>query len=200
MIPAYILGLWAGDKYWRASSIGISNTNLKLLKAFKQFFMENGFPKERIKLSVYVPENFEISSINRKIDFLALEDENIKFYKLKKGPNPTFILYVNSRPLKRKFFETLQNLEIHIKSKKEAIMYMAGMFDADGHFDKQKNRIRMCYSNENSAIKEQNMISEMVGIKPKLKFYKSANEWILDFSGKDFSEINSEILKYSTSR
>ncbi|MBL7169465.1 MAG: hypothetical protein ISS48_00410 [Candidatus Aenigmarchaeota archaeon] len=193
MIPSYILGLWAGDKYWRSSSIGLSNTNFKLLNKFKRFFINSGFPIERLKLSVYVPENFELENLNKQIKSLA--PNNTKFYKLKKGPRPTFILYINSRPLKREFFETLENVEFSMRNKKDVFEYLGGRFDADGHFDKNKNRIRICYSKEQTAKKDKKIIKEIIGSYPKLKYYKAANEWILDFSGKEFRKINEEILK-----
>ena len=48
---AYILGLWCADKYWWASSIGLSNTNASLIDEFRKFFLRKHFSKQRIKLS-----------------------------------------------------------------------------------------------------------------------------------------------------
>ncbi len=47
---AYILGLWCADSYWRASSIGLSNTNPDLIEAFRKF-LKRFFPEKRIKFS-----------------------------------------------------------------------------------------------------------------------------------------------------
>lgn len=46
---AYILGLWCADSYWWSSSIGLSNTNEKLIEKFRSFFLEKGFPEDRIR-------------------------------------------------------------------------------------------------------------------------------------------------------
>ena len=74
---AYIAGLWCADGYHRTSSIGISNTDLALVERFKDFFLQI-FPKERIKLRIYNPDSF-------------------------KRRTKAYHLYVNSRPLLRKF-------------------------------------------------------------------------------------------------
>lgn len=46
---AYILGLWCADSYWWSSSVGLSNTNRKLIERFRSFFIGKGFPKDRIR-------------------------------------------------------------------------------------------------------------------------------------------------------
>ena len=46
----YILGLWCADSYWWASSVGLSNTDSDLLKAFR-IFLKRFFPEERIKFN-----------------------------------------------------------------------------------------------------------------------------------------------------
>jgi len=46
---AYILGLWCADSYWWSSSIGLSNTDKKLIEKFQSFLLGKGFPKDRIR-------------------------------------------------------------------------------------------------------------------------------------------------------
>lgn len=46
---AYILGLWCADSYWWSSSIGLSNTNKKLIEKFRSFLIGKGFSKDRIR-------------------------------------------------------------------------------------------------------------------------------------------------------
>ena len=45
---AYILGLWCADSYWWTSSIGLSNTDPRLIDVFRRF-LKRFFPKDRIK-------------------------------------------------------------------------------------------------------------------------------------------------------
>lgn len=77
---AYILGLWLGDKYWWSSSLGISNSNLNLIKIFKEFFMNRGFGKDRIKLSVYTEDGKRdektLENLAKELEVLS---DNIKF-------------------------------------------------------------------------------------------------------------------------
>jgi len=47
---AYILGLWCADGYWWSSSIGLSNTDVDLIKKFEKFLMKH-FPESRIKFN-----------------------------------------------------------------------------------------------------------------------------------------------------
>jgi hypothetical protein len=47
---SYILGLWCADSYWWGSSIGLSNTNIDLIKRFKRF-LKRFFSEERIKFN-----------------------------------------------------------------------------------------------------------------------------------------------------
>lgn len=44
----YILGLWCADSYWWSSSIGISNTDGRIIGRCRDYFLRF-FPKERIK-------------------------------------------------------------------------------------------------------------------------------------------------------
>jgi hypothetical protein len=89
-MEAYILGLWLGDKYWRSSSIGLTNTNEVLIAEFRKFLERNGFSRDRIKLSVYTKSgraNRTVTAMKHKIP-----GRNVKVYKLKKGVNPVFII------------------------------------------------------------------------------------------------------------
>jgi hypothetical protein len=47
---AYILGLWCADSYWWSNSIGLSNTDLSLVKRFRRF-LRNFFPNDRIRFN-----------------------------------------------------------------------------------------------------------------------------------------------------
>lgn len=47
---SYILGLWCADSYWWSSSVGLSNTDDKLIGEFRKF-LKKIFPEERIKFN-----------------------------------------------------------------------------------------------------------------------------------------------------
>ena len=133
-IPPYILGLWLGDKYWWGSSIGITNTSLKIIRRFREFLKQASLPKSRIKLSVYTRSENKINK--RKIaKALDLCEENLRIYKPpKKVKEDIFILYVNSRQLKRMLTVKTENLEKEIQTLPSLYQYIAGRFDADGHY------------------------------------------------------------------
>jgi hypothetical protein len=193
-MEAYILGLWLGDKYWRSSSIGLTNTNEVLIAEFRKFLKRNGFSRDRIKLSVYTKSgraNRTVTAMKHKIP-----ERNVKVYKLKKGVNPVFIIYVNSRKLKRKFDEVYKNLE-NLVTKKNIFEYLGGRFDSDGNYIKPKNRLRISYTTRQEASRDALLVANRIGIKPKVKFYKKANEWILEMSGKKWRSIIEKILIFS---
>lgn len=199
MIPPYILGLWSGDKYWRSSSVGLSNTNLVLLKKFREFFTNENFPDSRVKFSIYMPSTSKAPDLKRIAQIIKnkiqIKPENIKVYKLKKGNNPTFVIYVNSRPLKRKFDSV--NLKEVIKNKNDLFKYLGGRFDADGHFDCKKNRLRICYSNEKEIKTDVSIINNITGLRPDIKYYKKANEWVMECCGRTWKKFNKNILNNS---
>jgi len=189
----YILGLWAGDGYWRSSSIGLTNKNISLIKVFYNFLRKK-FERERIKLSVYSRR------INRQeiSKFLAIPPQNIKFYlPSKKQKNDIFIIYVNSRGLLREFQEMKDNLTKYIVSFEDLLQYLAGRFDADGHYDRKKNRLRIAYTTKKEAENDSKLIQLFLKMKPPVKFYQEANEWILELQGKNWLSFINDILGFS---
>lgn len=103
---AYIFGLWSADGYYWNSSIGLSNTDLKLIKKFANF-LESLLGKDRLRIRIYRSNdfNFRASEKIRKIC------NKIVVYQTKKARKLSYQLYVNSRPLVRAFWEAEGNLE-----------------------------------------------------------------------------------------
>lgn len=193
-IPPYILGLWTGNKYWWSSSVGITSINVNLVKEFLNFFRNFGFEDDRIKLSVY--------SVTGEIDRNLISEEfnipidNIKSYKFNKGKEKFFILYVNSRPLKRIFEMSEKNITKLI-TRENIFQFLAGVFDADGNIVKKKNRLRIGYTTKEEAEREAGLISYFIGNQPKVSFYHASNEWILEMCGKKWGYIIDKILYFS---
>jgi len=195
MIEPYILGLWLGDKYWWGSSIGLTNTNMNLIKVFRNFLEKLGFPKERIKLSVYHKDQvIDESELAKKLN---IHLENIKVHKFKKGKKVYFIIYVNSRPLKRIFYSMASNLENCIKNYKGLLMYITGRFDSDGWLNKKYPEVRISYTTEEEARKDANLIEKFLSIKPRVRFEKYSNTWIINMKGKIWLQFIKDILKFS---
>jgi len=196
MLP-YILGLWLGDKYWWGSSIGITNTSLEIIRRFREFLKQTGLPKSRIKLSVYTRSENKINK--RKIaKALDLCEENLRIYKPpKKVKEDIFILYVNSHPLKRMLTIKTENLEKEIQTLLSLYQYIAGRFDADGHYTSIKNRIRISYTTREEAELDRKLVMKFVKKAPRVVFYKKANEWILEFCGKEWKNFIKNVLIFA---
>src|SRR3990167_9889863 len=107
-IHAYILGLWCADGYHRTSSIGLSNTDERLVHAFYQFFLKL-FDKNRLRLRVYTNPIFYDKSFGENLA-KHLGIEKLSQLYLKKSVLPTIHLYVNSRPLLRTFVRARKNI------------------------------------------------------------------------------------------
>lgn len=182
----YIIGLWLGDKYWWGSSIGLVNTKLRIAQRFVRFLRESGFPVERIKVQVRA-KNF----VNRKriAEKLKVKETNIHFSRLKKGKRTQITVYVNSRKFKKEFIQKAETIREKIKTEDELVEYLKGRFDADGHFDQMKKRVRIAYTTLEEAKADALLIQRIVGKKPKVVFYEKANEAILELIGKKWENF-----------
>ena len=167
---AYIVGLWCADGYHRTSSIGLSNVNTDLIQKFKDFFSKI-FPEDRLKLRVYLPDQF-------------------------KRRTKAYHLYVNSRPLLRTFKEFKNNCTKLITG--EFILpYMAGRFDGDGSVGKDFYRdCRIVYSNELEAKNDLQLIESLGFQKMKIYRYKKAKTFCLYFSRLETNKFLSLIYPY----
>lgn len=180
---AYILGLWGADRYFRTSSIGLSNTNVHLLKRTLLFLLLS-FPKDRIKLRVY--GNFVP---------ITLRGYSTSFCKGSKNVKSAYHLYVNSRPLVREFFDALSRRNLLHPTVIYA--YFAGRFDGDGCISHSGRPFcRIVYKNLFELEKDRTLLK---GIKTHVYRYEKANTYCLYFSEQTLSSFLSKIFPYSVS-
>ena len=168
---AYIVGLWCADGYHRTSSIGISNTDTDLVEKFRKFFL--GFlPAERLKLRVYHPDTF-------------------------KRRTKAYHLYVNNRPLLRKFKEMKSNVTEAI-DKNLILPYIAGRFDGDGSVGKDFYRdCRIVYGTKEETQNDFALVRLIDFQKMKIYEYRTARTFCLYFSRLETNTFLSLIYPYS---
>jgi intein/homing endonuclease len=168
---AYIIGLWCADGYHRTSSIGISNADTDLIEKFREFFLKI-LPEDRIKLRIYNPDKF-------------------------KRRTTAYHLYVNNRPLLRKFREFKDNATKFINGD-FVLPYMAGRFDGDGSVAKDfYSDCRIVYI---SLEETQNDLALMFPLgfqKMKIYKYRAAKTFCLYFSRLETNRFLSLIYPYS---
>ena len=168
---AYIVGLWCADGYHRTSSIGISNTDPDLVEKFREFFL--GFmPVERLKVRMYHPDTF-------------------------KWRTKAYHLYVNSRPLLRKFKEMKSDVAKAI-DKNLIAPYMAGRFDGDGSVGKDfYHDCRIVYGTREEAQNDFALMRLLNFQKMKIYEYRTARTFCLYFSRLETNTFLSLIYPYS---
>ena len=168
---AYIVGLWCADGYHRTSSIGISNTDTDLIEKFKEFFLKF-LTAERLKLRIYNPDIF-------------------------KRRTKAYHLYVNSRPLLRKFKEFKNNVSGYI-SEDLILPYIAGRFDGDGSVANDFYQdCRIVYGSREETENDLALM-ELLGFqKMKIYYYRSAKTFCLYFSRLETNKFLSLIYPYS---
>jgi hypothetical protein len=179
---AYILGLWGADRYLRTSSIGLSNTNLKLIYRFLEYLLTR-FPRERIRIRIYgdeVPDR--------------LEGFKKSFCKCSKNVLTAYHVYVNSRPLVREFLSSLENREDLTEDCIYA--YFAGRFDGDGSISPRKEFCRIVYGDPTELFLDQSLLED---INTSVYRYTSAGTHCLYFSKSTLTMFLRRIGKYSIS-
>lgn len=185
---SYILGLWGADRYFRSSSIGLSNTNVKLLVSTYKFLLKYYAP-QRIRLRVYgtvVPE--ELSNIY------------VTFCSKSKHKKDAYHLYVNSRPLAKEFFYALSNRTV--LQGKCIFAYFAGRFDGDGCLSSSNKHCRIVYKYLQDAIKDKHILDVAFELKLLTTIYRyaQANTYCLYFSQTTLKLFIDEIKPYSLSQ
>jgi len=158
----YYLGLICADGYIRTSSIGITNCDVKIISKFITWML-SFFPKERIKMRIYLGENEADYELFPKVGKIVL-------LKSGKRRRTAYQVYVNCRSLVREFMRSKKN--VHLLENDQIFEYMAGRFDGDGCF----GTVRIVYSNKEEAVIDSKLLWK-VGIKNSIYFYSSANTW-----------------------
>ena len=187
---AYILGLWCADGYHRSSSIGLSNTDVSLIRRFSEYLLRR-FPKERLRLRSYIP----VSSEKSQIYNFGIVDK-ISCCSVRKARQISYHLYVNSRPLLREFRESRRNLA-NIESE-FVIPYIAGRFDGDGSIGKDiKRDFRITYTSKPEAEIDKSLLEKVCPYQIKIYRYRKAKTFVLYCSRIDSSKLAKDLFLYS---
>jgi len=192
----YILGLWCADGFSRSSSVGVSNIDVDLIRSSKKF-LENYFPKERLRLTVYYPLDKYNDKQKRKLIPKDFWEIKTTFCVSKKAKHIAYHLYVNSRPFLRLFTKCRQKIKITVREK-NIYAYFAGRFDGDGSIDKDfRKDCRIVYSTEKEAIEDLNLLQKFNFPLSKVYRYRKAKTYVLYVSRFETSNFLKNISKYS---
>lgn len=165
----YILGLWLADGYWRASSIGLTSVESRLITRFNEF-LRRTVPQSPIKIREYFPKAGE----KRKL--LAWQT------------------YVNNRALTRMFLHYKQVLP---RIPEEFLpAYLAGRIDGDGHIDRKHRigHIRIAYGSLFDAQRDQ----QLLGItNVSLYQYTAAKTYVLYLRKSYRNQILQSVAEFS---
>lgn len=136
-------------------------------------FLENLFPKERIKERRYVPLTEDAS-----------HHQNI--YKMRLAKHTAYQLYVNSRPLVREYRKLRYSAKM-IVSMEFIPAYFAGRFDGDGSVaHDHRSDLRITYGHREEAENDQALLLR-IGFFGKVYQYKKAKTFVL-YVGRDQAE------------
>ncbi|MBI2600343.1 hypothetical protein HYW42_00150 [Candidatus Daviesbacteria bacterium] len=164
----YILGLWLADGYWWSSSIGLTSVNPILISKFAKFLLKVA-PSHPIKERIY------------------------KVRVGDKRKQEAVQVYINNRPLTRMFM-SFKTGELYVPER-YLTAYLAGRIDGDGHIDtKHRSGIRIAYSSEDDAIRDQKLFGET---NVTLYQYKAARTFVLYLKKSYRERIALAIKKYS---
>ena len=180
---SYILGLLGADRYLRTSSIGLSNTNLKLHFEFLKYLLKY-FNKDRVRIRVYgryIPSEFK--------------EFKISYAKCSKNKQPAYHVYVNSKPLVKEFFYALDNR--CLLSSENVFKYFAGRFDGDGCISRSNKYCRIVYKTLDELTIDRILLPD--NIKTSVYRYKQANTYCLYFSEKTLQSFLIKIENHSVS-
>jgi len=162
---AYILGLWCADGYYRSSSIGITNVDLRLIERFRNFLL-GYFPAERLKRRIYYPVGQKPIGVKGPM------------YPMRIARQVAYQFYVNSRALVRQFHSAEQQVS---RLPKHWIMpYFAGRFDGDGSVAaNHRNDLRIVYSNYMEARIDLGLLEKYTTLKATIYHYAAAKTYVL---------------------
>lgn len=190
-LDPYILGLWGADGYHRTSSIGLTAIYPELIKRFYNF-LEEIFPLERMRLRIYT-NNGHPKPLPPAMKWY---EGKITFSKGTKLSNQAWQLYVNSRPLLRKFRSSLDE---RLKMPENLIIsYIAGRFDGDGSVaQNHKNDFRITYSNRYQAELDQKLLIKAGFNNTNIYQYQQAGTHVIYVSTKESLKLGKQLKPYS---
>jgi hypothetical protein len=182
---AYAVGLWCADSYWWSSSIGLTNVEPDLILWFGRYLAKTLSP-DRVRLRVYeVPGNGIDEQVLRLTDRVSVRPP----FKMKRT---AYQVYVNCRPLVRRFFEGRRRLS-ELDSKWVG-PYIAGRFDGDGSFG---TRTRIAYTTEVEAQLDSQLLRAAGIENSSVLYYSKANEFCVYIYGSDVELFINLIKPYS---
>lgn len=191
---AYVLGLWCADGYHRTSSIGLSNTNLNLIFRFRKYLL-NEFSEERLRLRIYVPTRYS-GSLPSDVDSIC---GKISYLKVRKASRISYHIYVNSRPLLRRFKVLKASLENMAKDR--IVPYLAGRFDGDGSAGSDcRSDVRIVYGNIQEAKVDQMLMNKVNSYKTSIYCYRTARTYCLYVSRHDARKFLHDIRRFSNAK
>jgi hypothetical protein len=168
----------------------LSNINFNLIQHFAKYLLKS-FPKERLRLRVYMPESYTLPFPSG----LGKICEKISCLKASKAKHISYHIYVNSRPLLRRFREMKADLDIPAN---KIIPYFAGRFDGDGSVASDFRRdLRIVYGNIHEAISDQKLLKKIRSYKTKIYCYRKAKTYCLYVSRYDAKNFLHDILPFS---
>lgn len=182
---AYALGLWCADGYWWSSSIGISNVEPELVLRFARYLSQILSP-DRLRLRVYEVEG------ERPDERVVKLTERISIRPASKMKRTAYHLYVNSRPLVRRFFadrRRLAEVPKHLLGP-----YFAGRFDGDGSWGTTP---RIAYTTSEEAHGDLNLLSRAGVERASVLFYEKANEYCIYVHRPAWIDFDQLINQYS---
>lgn len=186
---SYILGLWGADGYHRTSSIGLTSIYPELIKRF-HLFLNNKFPLERIRLRVY--SNNKQHKLSKTMSWFK---GKLHFSKGTKLRHFAYQVYVNSRPLLRKFRQAVDNRLILPPD--DLAAYFAGRFDGDGSVAKDlRTDFRIVYTNFAEANTDKQLL-EKLGFDSRIYRYKKAGTHVIYVSRFESLRLCKALQPYS---
>jgi hypothetical protein len=189
---AYILGLWCADGYHRTSSFGLSSINVQLIKRFAKYLLSQ-FKHERLRLRIYIPAHHNICPPS----LISEICDKISYLRMTKARNVAYQVYVNSRPLLRRFMEL--KTRISDISDEEVIPYIAGRFDGDGSVAEDLRRdLRIVYGNKEEALRDKNLLNKIRGYRIQIYCYRKARTYCLYVSRYDAKGFIEDIKPFSS--
>jgi hypothetical protein len=162
---AYALGLWCADGYWWSSSIGLSNVEPELIEHFGRYLIDS-LSSDRLRLRVY-----EVAGQPPDKRLLAMTSR-VSLRPAAKMRRTAYHVYVNSRPLLRRFFRArvrLEELPLHLVGP-----YIAGRFDGDGCLGSTP---RIAYTNREEAETDRKLLAMKGVVGTSVLHYSKVNEF-----------------------
>lgn len=188
---SYFFGL-QGDRDGRSGVVGISNTNIGILKEVYNILHSSlKQPIERIYILFQFKNKKELEIVNKIVKELNFRKENVRIdINPKQKGNLSMRIYVKNTPL-RKHLDNSEDLirdTIFNSSEEIKLSYLAGKFDAEGSIDSLLRQFRIRSYNKDELIYDAKVL-ESVGFENKIipNSNKRFDGWHLTIGYSDIS-------------